>query len=67
MMGNLSTEAPAGEAPAAPTEAPAEEAPAAEPTPAPTPTPVVLGTGKMLSDFELLKRVKWDNSLMTGN
>jgi rod shape-determining protein MreB len=27
---------------------------------------VVLGTGKMLSDFELLKRVKWDNSLMTG-
>jgi rod shape-determining protein MreB len=28
---------------------------------------VVLGTGKMLSDFELLKRVKWDNSLMTGN
>jgi rod shape-determining protein MreB len=28
---------------------------------------VVLGTGKMLSDFDLLKRVKWDNSLMTGN
>ena len=28
---------------------------------------VVLGTGKMLSDIELLKRVKWDNSLMTGN
>jgi rod shape-determining protein MreB len=28
---------------------------------------VVLGTGKMLSDFELLKRVKWDNSLMTGS
>jgi hypothetical protein len=27
----------------------------------------VLGTGKMLSDIELLKRVKWDNSLMTGN
>jgi rod shape-determining protein MreB len=24
---------------------------------------VVLGTGKMLSDIELLKRVKWDNSL----
>jgi rod shape-determining protein MreB len=24
---------------------------------------VVLGTGKMLSDFELLKRVKWDNSM----
>ena len=24
---------------------------------------VVLGTGKMLSDFELLKRVKWDNTL----
>src|SRR6187431_3337111 len=28
---------------------------------------VVLGTGKMLSDIALLKRVKWDNSLMTGN
>ena len=28
---------------------------------------VVLGTGKMLSDIELLKRVKWDNSLMTGS
>ncbi len=27
---------------------------------------VVLGTGKMLSDFELLKRVKWDNTMMTG-
>jgi len=27
---------------------------------------VVLGTGKMLSDFDLLKRVKWDNSLTTG-
>ena len=24
---------------------------------------VVLGTGKMLSDFELLKRVKWDNTM----
>src|SRR6476620_6044270 len=28
---------------------------------------VVLGTGKMLSDIELLKRVRWDNSLMTGS
>src|SRR5437660_3963811 len=27
---------------------------------------VVLGTGKMLSDFELLKRVKWDNNLTGG-
>ena len=27
---------------------------------------VVLGTGKMLSDFDLLKRVKWDNSLTSG-
>src|SRR6267143_1754881 len=27
---------------------------------------VVLGTGKMLSDFDLLKRVKWDNSLTAG-
>jgi rod shape-determining protein MreB len=27
---------------------------------------VVLGTGKMLSDFNLLKRVKWDNSLTSG-
>src|SRR5207253_3559954 len=27
---------------------------------------VVLGTGKMLSDFDLLKRVKWDNSLTGG-
>src|SRR6266853_569275 len=27
---------------------------------------VVLGTGKMLSDFDLLKRVKWDNSLPSG-
>lgn len=27
---------------------------------------VVLGTGKMLSDFDLLKRVKWDNSLSSG-
>jgi rod shape-determining protein MreB len=27
---------------------------------------VVLGTGKMLSDFELLKRVKWDNTMMMG-
>jgi len=26
----------------------------------------VLGTGKMLSDFDLLKRVKWDNSLTAG-
>ena len=24
---------------------------------------VVLGTGQMLSDFELLKRVKWENTL----
>lgn len=28
---------------------------------------VVLGTGKMLSDFDLLKRVKWDNSLTSGS
>ena len=28
---------------------------------------VVLGTGKMLSDIELLKRVRWDNSLMAGS
>jgi len=28
---------------------------------------VVLGTGKMLSDFDLLKRVKWDNSLTGGS
>src|SRR5436190_1621183 len=27
---------------------------------------VVLGTGKMLSDFNLLKRVKWDNNLTSG-
>ncbi len=27
---------------------------------------VVLGTGKMLSDFELLRRVKWDNTLTQG-
>src|SRR2546430_2375666 len=27
---------------------------------------VVLGTGKMLSDFDLLKRVKWDNTMTTG-
>src|SRR2546427_7027358 len=27
---------------------------------------VALGTGKMLSDFDLLKRVKWDNSLTSG-
>src|SRR5919199_559691 len=27
---------------------------------------VVLGTGKMLSDFNLLKRVKWDNTLTSG-
>src|SRR5213595_3910229 len=27
---------------------------------------VVLATGKMLSDFDLLKRVKWDNSLTVG-
>src|ERR671918_960577 len=27
---------------------------------------VVLGAGKMLSDFDLLKRVKWDNTLTSG-
>ena len=27
---------------------------------------VVLGAGKMLSDFNLLKRVKWDNTLTSG-
>ena len=27
---------------------------------------VVLGTGKMLSDFDLLKRVKWQNTMSTG-
>src|SRR4028119_525914 len=27
---------------------------------------VVLGAGKMLSDFNLLKRVKWDNNLTSG-
>ena len=27
---------------------------------------VVLGTGKMLSDFDLLKRVKWQNTMTTG-
>src|SRR6059036_1645126 len=27
---------------------------------------VVLGAGKMLSDFDLLKRVRWDNSLTSG-
>src|SRR6267143_829187 len=27
---------------------------------------VVLGTGKMLSDFDLLKRVKWDNTMTSG-
>ncbi len=27
---------------------------------------VVLGTGKMLSDFDLLKRVKWDNSFRSS-
>jgi hypothetical protein len=26
----------------------------------------VLGAGKMLSDFDLLKRVKWDNNLTGG-
>jgi len=26
-------------------------------------TSVVLGAGKMLSDFALLKRVKWENKL----
>jgi len=26
-------------------------------------TSVVLGAGKMLSDFALLKRVKWENTL----
>jgi rod shape-determining protein MreB len=28
---------------------------------------VVLGTGKMLSDFNLLKRVRWDNTALLGN
>lgn len=28
---------------------------------------VVLGTGKMLSDFDLLKRVRWDNTALLGN
>jgi rod shape-determining protein MreB len=28
---------------------------------------VVLGAGKMLSDFNLLKRVKWDNTLTGGS
>src|SRR5207245_150394 len=27
---------------------------------------VVLGAGKMLSDFDLLKRVRWDNNLTSG-
>jgi len=27
---------------------------------------VVLGAGKMLSDFNLLKRVKWENTLTAG-
>ena len=27
---------------------------------------VVLGAGKMLSDFDLLKRVRWDNNLTGG-
>ncbi len=27
---------------------------------------VVLGTGKMLSDFDLLKRVKWENTMTSG-
>jgi rod shape-determining protein MreB len=27
---------------------------------------VVLGTGKMLSDFDLLKRVKWENTMVSG-
>ena len=27
---------------------------------------VVLGAGKMLSDFDLLKRVKWDNTMIAG-
>src|SRR5262244_1911393 len=27
---------------------------------------VVLGTGKMLSDFDLLKRVKWENTITSG-
>ena len=27
---------------------------------------VVLGAGKMLSDFDLLKRVKWDNTMVAG-
>jgi len=26
----------------------------------------VLGAGKMLSDFDLLKRVRWDNTLTSG-
>jgi rod shape-determining protein MreB len=28
---------------------------------------VVLGTGKMLSDFDLLKRVRWDNTALLGS
>ncbi|MGH9917126.1 MAG: rod shape-determining protein, partial [Pyrinomonadaceae bacterium] len=27
---------------------------------------VVLGAGKMLSDLDLLKRVKWENSMVSG-
>jgi rod shape-determining protein MreB len=27
---------------------------------------VVLGTGKMLSDFDLLKRVRWENTMTSG-
>ncbi|HEV8169792.1 MAG TPA: rod shape-determining protein, partial [Pyrinomonadaceae bacterium] len=27
---------------------------------------VVLGTGQMLSDFDLLKRVKWENTMVSG-
>ena len=27
---------------------------------------VVLGTGKMLSDFDPLKRVKWENTMTSG-
>jgi rod shape-determining protein MreB len=27
---------------------------------------VVLGTGKMLSDFDLLRRVKWENTMTSG-
>jgi len=25
-----------------------------------------LGAGKMLSDFDLLKRVKWENTMVSG-